>query len=381
MEFRFTRDLEAFREDIRSYLEKELTEEFRAREVEEGGWSPSFSRQLGERGYIAFAWPTEYGGKGGSHFEQLVYAEELARADAPTRFHFMASSLVGPSVLLYGSDEQKKDYLPRIARGEISFCQGFSEPNSGSDLASLSVRATREGDSFVINGQKIWTSDAHRADYCWLGARTDPQAPKHKGISTFVVDMSLPGIVVKPLLTMNDHHHFNEVFFNDVVLPADALVGQENHGWYQMTTTLDFERSGAARYVGLRQTVDRLAARLRRTRPAGAEVLRLELADLHVACEVGRLISYRVAYLQSKGEIPNSEASMSKAFGSSLEQRVADFGVRMFGGGGNVWGPSPETHLDVADNYMWSAAATIRGGTNEVQKNIIAGRGLGLPRG
>ena len=381
MEFRFSKELETFRQDIRSYLDAELTKEFRANEVEEGGWAPSFSRKLGSRGYIAFAWPTEYGGMGGSHLEQLVYSEELARADAPTRFHFMASSLVGPSILLYGSDEQKKDYLPRIAHGEISFCQGFSEPNSGSDLASLSIRATREGDSYVINGQKIWTSDAHRATYCWLGARTDPEAPKHKGISTFVVDMSLPGIVVQPLLTMNGHHHFNEVFFNDVVIPADALVGEENRGWYQMTTTLDFERSGAARYVGLQRTIDMLLDRARSLPPASADTLRLELADLQVACEVGRLISYRVAYMQSQGEIPNSEASMSKLFGSSLEQQVMNVGMRVHGLAGNECAMDSENSLDIADLYMWSAAATIRGGTNEVQKNIIAGRGLGLPRG
>lgn len=376
MDFRFSEDIEAFRARIRGLLSRTLTPEFRCSAIDENGWSPAFSRLLGGEGLIALHWPKEYGGRGGNHFEQLVYAEELARADAPTRFHFMGASLVGPSILLFGNDEQKTFFLPRIASGEISFCQGFSEPNAGSDLASLVVQAQRDGDDYIVTGQKIWTSDAHRANYCWLGARTDTSAPKHKGISTFVVDMSLPGIEVRPLITMNGHHHFNEVFFDSVKVPASALVGIENRGWYQMTTTLDFERSGAARFVGVARTVERLAEDLRRRKGPGTAQARAALAEASIACEVGRLIAYRVAWLQSQGEVPNHEASASKAFGSSLEQQVATVALRI----AQLPGTTAVHEGGLADAYMWSAAASIRGGTNEVQKNIIATRGLGLPR-
>lgn len=377
MEFRFSPELEGFRSHIRELLTGILTDDFRSSEIDEGGWSPRFSRLLGQEGLVALAWPKEYGGQAGSYFEQLVYGEELARVDAPTRFHFMGSSLVGPSILLFGNEQQKVDYLPRITRGEISFCQGFSEPNSGSDLASLRVSARRDGDEYVISGQKIWTSDGHRADYCWLGARTDPDAPKHKGISTFVVDMRTEGIEVRPLLTMNNHHHFNEVFFNDVRIPAENLVGVENRGWYQMTTTLDFERSGASRFVGLKRILDDLANYLRADAVRCETGLKVQLADAVLACEVGQLLAYRVAWMQSRGQIPNYEASMSKAYGSSLEQHVANLAVKIGGLTGCV---DARNGLGMGDAYMWSAAASIRGGTNEVQKNIIATRGLGLPR-
>jgi alkylation response protein AidB-like acyl-CoA dehydrogenase len=390
MDFRFTEEAQSFRREVAGFLEETLTEEFRndPELVHEGGFSREFTRRLGERGWLTLAWPEQYGGQERSHFDQLVYNEEMARHAAPGRAHMMAVSLVGPSVMVHGNDEQRAEYLPRIARGEVVFCQGFSEPGAGSDLAGLQLRAEREGDEYLVNGQKIWTSDAHRADFCWIGTRTDPDAPKHRGISTFILDMSSPGITVRPLLSMGDHHHFNEVFFEDVRLPADNRVGDENRGWYHMTTTLDFERSGAAAFVGAQKSLDRLA-RYRREERAGDEppgvesAHRSELTQLFVDANVGRWISYRVVWQQSAGMIPNYEASMSKLFGSTLGPRIANTGVKIAGLFGQLRPGSPLAPIEGAleDAYVWGAAAGIRGGTNEIQRNIIATRGLGLPRG
>ena len=390
MDFRFTASIERFRAEIGAFLDETLTEQFRndPAMVQEGGFSREFTRRLGERGWLTLAWPKQYGGQERSHFEQLVYNEEMARSGAPGRAHMMAVSLVGPSVMVHGNDEQRAEYLLRIARGEVVFCQGFSEPGAGSDLASLQLRAERRGDEYVVNGQKIWTSDAHRADFCWIGPRTDPDAPKHRGISTFILDMRSPGITVRPLLSMGDHHHFNEVFFEDVRLPAANRVGEENRGWYHMTTTLDFERSGAAAFVGARQSLERIARYRREQRADGASAgvaaaHRSELAQLFVETNVGRWISYRVVWQQSAGMIPNYEASMSKLFGSTLGPRIANAGMKVAGLWGQLRPGSPLAPLDGAleDAYVWGAAAGIRGGTNEIQRNIIATRGLGLPRG
>ena len=389
MDFRFQPTIEEFRAEVREFLDETLTPEFRADPelVQEGGFSREFTRRLGERGWLTLAWPEEYGGQQRSHFEQLVYNEEMARSAAPGRAHMMAVGLVGPSIMMHGNERQKAHYLPKIAAGEICFCQGFSEPGAGSDLAGLQLRAEREGDEYVVTGQKIWTSDAHRADFCWIGTRTDPEAPKHRGISTFILDMQSPGINVQPLLSMGDHHHFNEFFLEAVRIPAENRVGDENRGWYYMTTTPDFERSGAATFVAVQQSLERTRRYFVEERPGGErggdDQRRSGLADLMVAATAGRWISYRVVWLQSQGRVPNYESSMSKLFGSTLSTEIANQGVRMAGLYGQLAPGSPHAPLDrrLEDAYIWGAAAGIRGGTNEVQRNIIATRGLGLPRG
>jgi alkylation response protein AidB-like acyl-CoA dehydrogenase len=387
MDFEFTTEEQGFREEVRAFLEETLTPEFMddPELVQEGGFSREFTRRLGERGWLTLAWPAEYGGQERTHFEQVVYNEEMARSSAPGRAHMMAVGLVGPSIMVHGNEEQKAEYLPRIARGEVCFCQGFSEPGAGSDLAGLQLRATRQGDEYVLNGQKIWTSDAHRADFCWIGTRTDPEAPKHRGISAFILDIAhAAGVTVRPLLSMGGHHHFNEVFFEDVRVPAANRVGDENRGWYYMTTTLDFERSGAGAFVGAMMSVDRIRDHfVGRARLMGDPARRDDLADGAVAAHVGRWISYRVVSLQSAGLVPNYEASMSKMFGASLSQQLSQLGMRVAGLYGQLT-PAEERAPDggkFEDAYIWGAAATIRGGTNEIQRNIIATRGLGLPRG
>ncbi|MCC7089671.1 MAG: acyl-CoA dehydrogenase family protein, partial [Dehalococcoidia bacterium] len=230
MEFRFTPEQEAFRTEVRSFIKAELPK------VRDG---ESFTKKLAAKGWLTMSWPTEYGGQGTQHMRQLVYNEEMAYHRAPGQT--MGADRVGPTIILFGSGEQKAEFLPRIVRDEVTWCQGFSEPGSGSDLASLQTRAVRDGDSWVINGQKIWTSNAQRADYIILLARTDPDAPKHRGITYFLVDMRATGITIRPLMQMTGQAGFNEVFFDDVRVPANAVVGEVNRGWYVSTATLDFE--------------------------------------------------------------------------------------------------------------------------------------------
>ncbi|MGE5596262.1 MAG: acyl-CoA dehydrogenase family protein [Hyphomicrobiales bacterium] len=378
MEFRFTPEEEAFRAEVRAFIRAELPK------VAEG---ESFTKKLAERGWLTMSWPKEYGGQGAQHMRQLVYNEEMAYHRAPGQT--MGADRVGPTIILFGTEEQKERFLPRIVRDEITWCQGFSEPGSGSDLASLQTRATRDGDSWVINGQKIWTSNAQRADYIILLCRTDPDAPKHRGITYFLVDMKSPGITVRPLMQMNGQAGFNEVFFDDVRVPADAVVGEVNRGWYVSTATLDFERSGIGRVIGALRNYEEVLEYARAT-PArdgsgtlfDMPQLRSALADIAVSYAVGRLMSYRVAWMQSQGLVPNYEASMAKTFGTELSQRMARVSVTALGLAGQVLsGPGTVLRGHVPQFLLSSVSLTIAAGTSEVNRNIIATRGLGLPRG
>jgi alkylation response protein AidB-like acyl-CoA dehydrogenase len=284
--------------------------------------------------------------------------------------------------MVHGTEEQKRRFLPPIARGEVVWCQLFSEPGSGSDLASLQTRAVADGDDFVVNGQKIWTSGAHHSDWAILLARTDPDAPKHRGITYFLVDMKSPGVEVRPLVNMLNGHAFNEVFLENVRIPRSQVVGEVNRGWYVGTTTLDFERSGIGRFASSRRLLEELTS-YARTAHRIAPTVRFELADRLIENAVGRHLAYRVAWMQSAGRIPNYEASMVKVYGSELQQRIARTAVNMLGLGGLLWEGAHHAPLGgrYAMNYLATVAATIAAGTSEIQRNIIATRGLGLPRG
>ncbi len=378
MEFRFSAEDEAFRQEVRAFIREELPK---------AAAGESFTRKLAARGWLTMSWPREYGGQGAPHMRQLVYNEEMAYHRAPGQT--MGADRVGPTLILFGTEEQKARFLPAIVRDEITWCQGFSEPGSGSDLASLQTRAVRDGDSWVINGQKIWTSNAQRADYMILLARTDPDAPKHRGITYFLVDMRLPGITVRPLVQMTGQAGFNEVFFDNVRVPADMVVGEVNRGWYVSTATLDFERSGIGRVIGGLRTFEEVVAYAKAT-PAreGRGTLfehaptRHALADIAVGFATGRLMSYRVAWMQSQGLVPNYEASMAKTFGTELHQRMARVAFTTLGLRGQLmggeWAPlAGQIPLTV----LQSVSLTIAAGTSEINRNIIATRGLGLPRG
>jgi alkylation response protein AidB-like acyl-CoA dehydrogenase len=392
MDFRYTAEEDAFRRELLGFLDQELPPNWEGPDAfgeeereEQAAWEfrRQFTRKLADRGWLAMAWPKEYGGLGASHMQQLIYNEVMSYHNAPGAFS-MGVAWVGPAVMLYGTDEQKRAYVPRIASGEDVWCTLYSEPGAGSDLAALQARAVQDGDDFVINGQKIWTSNAHRSQWGWLAARTDQQAPKHKGISTFVVDMKTPGITIRPLINMAGMPGFSEVFFDDVRIPKDNLVGELNRGWYQVAVALDFERSGIQTYAGVRRTLERLVDFVRSASPEVAHnpQVRLRLADRAVELKTGTFMAYRVAWMQSRGLIPNYEASVSKLYGSELAQRVAQTGLQLLGTYGRLWPGSAWAPLKgrLARSYVSAAGATIAAGTSEIMRNIIAQRGLGLPR-
>jgi alkylation response protein AidB-like acyl-CoA dehydrogenase len=384
VEFRFPAEEEAFRQEIRGFLREELPEQ---RPDGEDAWRfhRQFVKKLADRGWLTLAWPKEWGGGGAGHLRQLVFNEEMAYWDAPA--NDMGADRVGPTIMLHGTEEQKTRFLPPIVRGEAIWCQGFSEPGAGSDLASLQTRAVEDGDTFVINGSKIWTSLAHFAQWMILLARTDPDAPKHRGITFFLLDMKTPGITVRPLVDMLGRHTFNQVFFDNVRVPRDSVVGELNRGWYVATTTLDFERSGIQRVIGGMKTCEALIQFARERVAAhstrgGYAAVRHKLAELSIEYEVGRMLAYRVGWLQSRGQVPNYEASVSKMFGSELTQRLAKTGMELLWQGSQLAPGSPHAPLRgrIETMYMNAAALTIAAGTSEINRGIIATRGLGLPR-
>jgi alkylation response protein AidB-like acyl-CoA dehydrogenase len=389
MDFGWNQEQRGFRNEVRGFIDEHWMRGARARAgVEPHERAREYQRRLAEHGWLTMAWPSEYGGRGASHFEQLIFAEESAYANAPTGGQ--GADRVGPTLIIHGTEEQKREHLPAIARAEVEWCQGYSEPGSGSDLASLQTRAIRDGDDFVINGQKIWTSGAQHADWIHVLTRTDPDAPKHRGISYFMVRMDTPGISLRPIVQLHDAAGFNETFFEDVRVPARNMIGEENRGWYVSTTTLDFERSGIHRIAAAIPPFRRLLEHAKQPDSAGAgrriaddPVARLNLADTATEIEVGKLLGYRVTWMQSRNLVPNMESSMSKMFGSETQQRLARRGVNALGLYGNLRADQPRAPLNglFCTYYMSSVSLTIAAGTSEIQRNIIASRGLGLPRG
>ncbi len=391
MDFRLTPEQQRFRDEVEAFLREQLPPDWEGQDAYEDptgeeawAFARRFTRKLAERKWLAMAWPPEYGGLGADHITQMLYNEAIAYHRAPVT-GTMGVAWVGPAIMLYGTEEQKRRFLPGITSGEDVWCTLYSEPGAGSDLASLQTRAVPDGDEFVITGQKIWTSGAHRSNWGWLAARTDPDAPKHKGISTFVVPMDAPGITIRPLINMAGQHGFNEVFFDQVRIPKDYLVGELNRGWYQVAVALDFERSGIQAYAGGRRTLEEIMAVAREHRALWQRnpQVRLMLAERAVELATGTLIAYRIPWMQSRGKIPNYEASMSKLYGSELSQRIATTGLKVLGLYGQVAPGSRHAVLKgrLERQYLVSVSATIAAGTSEIQRNIIATRGLGLPRG
>jgi len=391
MDFRFTQEQEAFAQELRAFFAEEMAPE-RTRDHhdhrEMSGYSAAFERSLrrrtGERGYLGVAWPSEYGGQAKGMFYQAILGYEAACAGAPAVD--IGVSIVAAPLMLFGTPEQKALFLPKILKGEINFCLGYSEPGAGSDLASLETRAEVDGDEFVINGQKIFTTGAHKADYCWLAARSDPQAPKHKGISLMIVDMRTPGIAVRPLWTIAGWRH-NEVFFQNVRIPKTALVGELHRGWYQVATALDFERSGFAAYGtaqrGLEQLVRYCKIHWREGRPMSKDPqIRAKLAQLQIDIQAGLRFTKLVASMQAAGRVPTHEASVNKIWGSELLLRMAHVGMQIMGLYGGLEPESPYAPAGgfFPHEYKHALAGTIGAGTNEIQRNVIAQRGLGMPR-
>ncbi len=392
MDFRDTSDEAAFRTEVRNFIGEAAPKGQGGRSADpfaqEG--NREFMKKLAERKWIAPAWPVEYGGAGMSVMEQFIFNSELAEARAPRPFG-IAVGFAGPTLIVHGTEEQKQKYLPEILAGDTVWCQGYSEPGAGSDLASLQTRAVKDGDDYLVNGQKIWTSGAHVSKWMILLARTDPDAPKHRGITYFIVDMKSPGVQVRPLINAADSHEFNEVFFEDVRVPKENIIGEENRGWYLAQTTLSFERSSIGSAVGARQTVEDLAKFAREHKGQGTSTLghndavRTELVDRYVEAGVATLMSYKIVSMQAKEGVPaGHEASVAKLYGTELNQRIYRTGMKLVGMYGQIDGKSagPESPMRGRIKYMYlrSVANTIEGGTSEIQRNIIATRGLGLPR-
>jgi alkylation response protein AidB-like acyl-CoA dehydrogenase len=379
VDFSYPAEVEQFRSELRDWLSANLTDELIAARRPSGHDDGVFeklrawNRTMADAGWVAVSWPREYGGRGATVLEQLVYTEETTRARAPLPLNVIGMNNIAPAIMQYGTEIQKTTLLPRMMRADDIWCQGMSEPEAGSDLASLRTRAVRDGDEFVVNGQKIWTSLGHRAHWCQLYVRTDPEAPKHKGISCLIVDMRLPGIEVRPLVTLNGDTDFAEVFFRDVRVPADALLGPLNAGWQVATTTLSHERAGAARLyaemqVRLEELVDDVAAAERADDP----VTLRRLGEIAVRIKYLEVLCQRSISATLHGGDAFGSASLAKTVWGEIGQDLAALAYDVLGtrGGNASW----------ANYRLTSRSLTIAGGTSQINKNITAQRVLGLPR-
>jgi 3-oxocholest-4-en-26-oyl-CoA dehydrogenase alpha subunit len=389
MHLAYTPEQEQLRRELRAYFAVLMTPELRAGLAEQGGEYGAGQayrqvvRQMGRDGWLALGWPAEYGGRGGSMLDQLIFTDEAAIAQVPVPFLTMNS--VGPTIMKFGTPEQKAYYLPRIAAGEIHFSIGYSEPGAGTDLAALRTRAVRDGDEYVVNGQKMWTSLIQYADYVWLACRTDPEAPRHKGLSILIVPTDAPGFSWTPVHTMAGATT-SATYYSDVRVPASALVGEENRGWPLITNQLNHERvaltSSAPIQSALGQVRDWAAATKLASgqRVIDQEWVQLNLARVHAKAEFLKLVNWRIAAEAGQGLGP-AAASATKVYGTEFATEAYRLLMEVLGSRADVREGSPGAFLSGRIERMHRAALilTFGGGTNEVQRDIIAAAGLGLP--
>ena len=390
MRFDFTPEESDFRRKLSAFLDDALPADWHgpADESRDDHWAlnQQIKKGLADRGWFVMSWPTEYGGADSSPMMNTIFAEEMAYRRAPGHDRF-GTRMLGPTLMRFGSDSQRTEHLGAIARGEVQWCQGYSEPNSGSDLASLQTRAVIDGDNFIVNGAKIWTSLAHRADMMFMLVRTDPDAAPHKGISLLLVDMKTPGIQVLPIINMAGVHSFNQVVFDDVRVPQANLVGDLNDGWRVGMTVLNFERSGIDYAAWARAALEELVDYVKNDDSLVSTVktnpeVRGKLASLNTEIEAARLLCYDVAWRQGQGEVPSAEASISKVAGTEIYAKVLDYGTELLGMYGALEPGSEQAELqgNFLKMRLFATSGPILAGTNEIQKNIIAQRGLNLPR-
>ncbi len=390
MDFSFSEEQEKLRREVRHFLEGE---------IEQGLWQPTcdawimaydpaFSKRVAAKGWIGLTWPRGYGGQGRSFVDRLILTEEMLRYGAPAACHWFADRQIGGAIVHYGSEEQKGELLPLILRGEAYVGLGMSEPEAGSDLASLKTRAIADGGDFIIDGQKVWTSGGSHMNWLYLVARTDPDAPKHRGISEFFFPAELPGITIRPIVDITGGVHFNEVFFDGVRVPGSCLIGEENRGFYQVLNQLDYERSGMERLMGNYPLFTALIGYVRETvrngRPLCEDPLvRSRMAQLRIEFEVGRLHMYRVAMVMDEGRAPNWESAMSKAYGTAFEQRLASTAIEIAGLYGQLAPRSKWAAMQgmAYHSYLSSRGYSLQAGSSEILKSIVALRRLGLPAG
>lgn len=384
MDFSFSREEETFRQEIREFLSREVTDELRHEAEAGAGWGPrtwEFVRKLGARRWLTPTWPEEYGGLGLPPIYRFIIHEELNYYNAlPNEALVVGAGVAGPTIMMYGTEEQKKEYLPKISRGEIEFAIGYTEPQAGSDLAGLQMRADEKDDHYLLSGQKVYNTRCHYSQYHWLAVRTDPNAPRHRGISLMIVDLKSPGITISPLWTV-EGLRTNEVFYDNVRVPKENLVGEKNRGFIYTMTALEFERVLSA--GGLKRTLELLVDYVK-TEPSlrdNTEV-RQKLSQLATEIEIARILAYRLACLQAKRQVATYEASATKLFASELSQRMAVAGMQILGLRGLLRSGMNGAPVDGRIEYLCRETLlnTIAGGTSEVMRNVIATRGLELPR-
>ena len=387
MDFSFTEEQKRFREEISTFLKEE---------IKQGLWEPvcdswiqsydpEFTKRVAKKGWIGLNWPSEYGGHGRSYMDRLILTEEMLRYGAPTACHWFADRQIGGSILAHGTEEQKKEFLPQIIRGEAYFGLGMSETEAGSDLASLQTRATEDGDYYLLNGQKTWTSGGWFVNYFYIVVRTDQEVPKHRGISEFIFPADLPGINRIPMIDITGTEAWNDVFFDNVRVHKKCLVGEKNRGFYQIMQQLDYERSGMERLMGNYPLFHGIIQFVKETRHNGVPLsqeplIRSELAQLQIEFEVGRLLIYRVAMVMDEGRSPNKEAAMSKAYCTEFEKRLANSAMDILGPYGQLTASSKFAPIRglAPHSYLGSKGYSLQAGTTEIMKNVLATRGLGL---
>ncbi len=393
MDLNMTTEERQFRDELRAWLQANVPKDWNAwreKPIEESfHYLRAWQRKLHEGGWAAVSWPKEYGGRSATLMQQAIFWEEMARVEAPPMANTLGLGLIGPTIIAFGTEEQKKRYIPKILSAEEIWCQGFSEPNAGSDLASLQTEARLDGVSYVVNGQKVWTSYGWVGDWCELVVRTDASVAKHKGLTVLLVDMKSPGVEVRPLRQMTGESEFNELFFRDVRVPVENVLGEVNDGWNVAVSTLMHERGsfGARLHLLFKRNIHRLIelsrSISRNGRPASQDpLIRQKLAQFHAEIEIMRLNQMRAFSRITATGVPGPEGSIQKIFWSELNQRLQQFAQELLGSYGQL--TSGDAHaIDKglwAYGYLRSRGNTIEAGTSEVQRNIIGHFVLGLPR-
>ena len=386
MNLGFSAEDEAFREQVRSWLEEHLVGPFAACRGRGGlgdmdAFIPeriAWERELARGGWTCLGWPEEFGGRGASLYREVIFAEEYARARAPGRAGHIGEGLLGPTVMHFGTPQQQARFLPPIVAGEEMWCQGYSEPGAGSDLANLQTRATLEGEQWVLHGQKVWTSLADHSDWCFVLARTDPESPRHRGISCLLVPMDQPGIEVVPIRQITGNSEFAEVFFDGATAQADHLVGPVNGGWKVAMATLAFERGASTlgQQLSFAAELERVIEVARGLGTAREPAIRDRIAQMWMRLEVMRLNALRTLSAHERGELPR-EAYITKLYWATWHRDLGELAMDVLGSSAAVADPA---YADLHRLFLWSRSDTIYAGTNQVQRNLIAQRALGLPR-
>jgi alkylation response protein AidB-like acyl-CoA dehydrogenase len=398
MDFYYSPKEEAFRQEVKDWLAvhmKELPNWWRNPEIpgpeidseEYHQFSLWWHKKLYDAGFVGIAWPKEYGGRGATVLEQVVYNEEMAKARAPGGANGLGIGWAGPTIMEYGTEEQKKRFLPKILSAEEYWCQGFSEPEAGSDLANVQTRAVEDGDYYIVNGQKVWTTGGHYADWAILLVRTDPKAPKHKGLTYLLLDMHLPGVTVRPLRQITGHAEFNEVFLDNVRIPKSLQIGETNRGWYIAVGTLAFERSALATTVQRENTLKDIIAMARKMEQYGRPVIsdpliRQKLAQFYIDISVLKYTGLRSLTGQLRGERPGPEVLVVNLFGTELNLRMDELAMQLQGPYSRLMRGSKYAveNGEWQFSFLGARGTSIASGTLEIKRNVIAERGLGLPR-